>query len=96
MIRVSEAFLCNWLEDQFFALHTGMIGGALPDEATALRFSVEGVYDGRTVPFGVHAPHKHLSGDQLHELVRRCPEAKLLLGFDVGFNIASINSTRHG
>ena len=55
---------------------------------------MEGVYDGQTVPFGVHAPHKHLSGEQLFELLRRCPEAKLLLGFEVGFNIERINSTR--
>ena len=94
MVRVCEAFVCNRLEDQFFALHAPMVGGALPDEATALRFSVEGVYDGQTVPFGVHAPHKHLSGEQLFELLRRCPEAKLLLGFEVGFNIERINSTR--
>jgi hypothetical protein len=84
MVHCATSFVCNRLEDQFFALHLGIVGGRVPDERTAGRFAVETVVvpdpdDGESrPPVGVHQPHRHLAPLQLKALHKSCRAAKRL------------------
>jgi hypothetical protein len=88
MIHCTTSFVCGWLEDQFFALHLGIVGGRVADERTGGRFAVETVVPEahrnftNAPPLGVHQPHRHLAPSQLQVLYSACPAARQLADAD--------------